>query len=94
MSKIICDVCGTSYPETGTQCPICGCVRSSDAVTISGDTNEALVQAPTYTYVRGGRYSKTNVKKRNAGKPIYNAEPTQRTANNDKNNKTLLTLPY
>ena len=88
MSKIICDVCGTSYPETGTQCPICGCVRSSDAVTISGDTNEALVQAPTYTYVRGGRYSKTNVKKRNAGKPIYNAEPTQRTANNDKKNKT------
>ncbi len=25
MSKIICDVCGTSYPDTAECCPICGC---------------------------------------------------------------------
>ena len=24
MSKIICDVCGSSYSETEVQCPICG----------------------------------------------------------------------
>lgn len=25
MSKIICDICGTSYPKTAECCPICGC---------------------------------------------------------------------
>ncbi len=65
MSKIICDVCGTSYPETATQCPICGCV-SPGSKTVSGDTDSAA-QRPvgTYTYVKGGRFSKANVRKRN-----------------------------
>lgn len=27
MNKIICDICGTSYPETAEQCPICGYSR-------------------------------------------------------------------
>lgn len=27
MSKIICDICGTSYPETADCCPICGSTR-------------------------------------------------------------------
>lgn len=79
MSKIICDVCGTSYPETATQCPICGCVRSGEPITVAGDTNEAEVQpAVSYTYVKGGRFSKANVKKRNSGKPVYNAEPASK----------------
>ncbi len=68
MSKIICDICGTSYPETATQCPICGCVRSSDVTVVSGDTNvtEASDHG-TYTYVKGGRFSKANVRKRTQG---------------------------
>ncbi len=66
MSKIICDVCGTSFPESATQCPICGCVRSVDAKIVAGSTNEVETQtAGTYTYVKGGRFSKSNVKKRN-----------------------------
>lgn len=88
MSKIICDVCGTSYPETATQCPICGCVRSGDPITVAGDTNEADVQpAATYTYVKGGRFSKANVKKRNAGKPVYNPEPAQDEQDESLNSK-------
>lgn len=27
MNKIICDICGTSYPDTADQCPICGYSR-------------------------------------------------------------------
>ena len=27
MSKVICDVCGTTYPEAAEQCPICGCAK-------------------------------------------------------------------
>lgn len=63
MSKIICDVCGTSYPDTATQCPICGSVRPADAVAVSeGAISE---ESAGYTHVKGGRFSKSNVKKRN-----------------------------
>ena len=40
MSKIICDVCGTSYQDSATQCPICGCVRPIDARVVAGSTEE------------------------------------------------------
>ena len=61
MSKIICDVCGTSYPETATQCPICGCMRPAEAQGLSGEAESPR----TYTHVKGGRFSKANVRKRN-----------------------------
>ncbi len=60
MSKIICDLCGTSYAETATQCPICGTARTDTSKTRSGDT------ADTYAYVKGGRFSASNVRKRNS----------------------------
>lgn len=88
MSKIICDVCGTSYPETATQCPICGCVRSGEPITVAGDTNDAEVYSETtYTRVKGGRFSKNNVKKRNAGKPVYNAEPVEKKSEKPRKSK-------
>ena len=54
MQKVICDVCGTAYPATAEQCPICGCSKPTEG---SSET--------TYTYVKGGRFSKANVRKRN-----------------------------
>lgn len=60
MNKVVCDLCGTSYPETATQCPICGCVRPADAVTVNNSGEQT-----GYVYVKGGRFSKSNVKKRN-----------------------------
>ena len=78
MSKIICDVCGTSYPETATQCPICGCVCSGEPVTVAGDTYDNETKETTaYTRVKGGRFSKANVKKRNSGKSTYTADPVE-----------------
>lgn len=59
MNKVVCNLCGTSYPENATQCPICGYARTADA--ISDETSSAT----PYTYVKGGRFSKANVKKRN-----------------------------
>lgn len=61
MSKVICDICGTSYPETSTQCPICGCVRPADSPVVEESDREN----GGYTYVKGGRFSKSNVRKRN-----------------------------
>lgn len=31
MNKVICDICGSSYPETAESCPICGCSRDLSA---------------------------------------------------------------
>ena len=31
MSKIICDICGTTYPDTADCCPICGCSKDAAA---------------------------------------------------------------
>ncbi len=60
MSKIICDICGTSYADTATQCPICGCVRPAQSQSVP----EGDMESSGYTYVKGGRFSKSNVKKR------------------------------
>ena len=60
MNKVVCNICGTSYPENVSECPICGFARSSDASRENGES--------TYTHVHGGRFSKNNVRKRNQGK--------------------------
>lgn len=62
MNKVICDVCGTDYPETAAQCPICGCARGDAGQTSAGNASEE--EARSYTYVKGGRFSKSNVRKR------------------------------
>lgn len=74
MSKIICEVCGTSYSETAAQCPICGCVRPADADAV----NETAEKS--YTYVKGGRFSKSNVRKRNNGAHVAPVKEVKRTA--------------
>jgi len=73
VNKVVCYVCGTSYPENATQCPICGYVQTADSPTSakSGDGS--------YTYVKGGRFSKANVKKRNQNNPN-----TSRTSSHSK----------
>jgi len=44
MSKIICDICGTSYPETAECCPICGCAPgvAADLLTEERTVEEAV----------------------------------------------------
>jgi len=64
MNKIFCDVCGTSYPETANQCPICGNAKSEGA----GTSGNSVPQDTGYAYVKGGRFSHRNVRKRNNGK--------------------------
>ena len=74
MDKIICDVCGTSYPEMSEQCPICGYakpvapVKSADSESSGG-----------YRHVKGGRFSSANVRRRNEqrGVPIEPQEPDE-----------------
>lgn len=66
MSKVICDVCGTAYPETASQCPICGSAKNSAEQTAAGNPENAESSA-SYAYVKGGRFSKKNVRRRSRG---------------------------
>ncbi|MBR4017314.1 MAG: SH3 domain-containing protein [Oscillospiraceae bacterium] len=70
MNKIVCDICGTSYAESANQCPICGCVHSGDVQRVTNEINSDGKVSTGYTYVKGGRFSKNNVKKRSNGKPV------------------------
>ena len=65
MSKVICDVCGTAYPETATTCPICGSAKQVSEQTAAGNVPEEE-QGAAYAYVKGGRFSKRNVRRRNS----------------------------
>lgn len=66
MNKIICDICGTSYPDTADQCPICGYSRALDQFLLEktqpvGQESERVRSAPA---VKGGRFSSANVRRR------------------------------
>ena len=85
MNKVVCNICGTSYPENVTECPICGFSRSSDH---SRENSEH-----TYTHVPGGRFSKNNVRKRNQSVAKKTTKPVpERKPNKAKEEKTNIGL--
>lgn len=95
MSKIICDICGTSYAETAKQCPICGSVRPGDVQRVTNEVKTDGKVSTGYTYVKGGRFSKSNVKKRATGhKPVENnkksADPQKDSGDDAKSNRGLV----
>lgn len=96
MGKVICDVCGTAYPETAAQCPICGCAKASTAQTAAADATQRGAEAPGgYTYVKGGRFSKKNVKKRNKASgrmPERRSAPSRQPQKNEEEEKTSVGL--
>lgn len=59
MTKLICDICGTSYADTEEKCPTCGYSRAFEESSPDDERNPAAREK-----VRGGRYSKKNVRKR------------------------------
>jgi len=58
MNRIICDICGSEYPETADRCPICDYPRQGSEKQTANRDDAARSR------VKGGRYSKRNVKKR------------------------------
>ena len=80
MSKIICDICGTSYPESAKQCPICGCVRPGDVQRVTNEVKSDGNVSTGYTQVKGGHFAKSNVKKRTQ-EPVKKATAKRSNAN-------------
>lgn len=65
MSKVICDVCGTAFPETDSHCPICGCAKSPLAQPVAEETSQFDMEKPaTATSTKGGRFAKEPAKRR------------------------------
>ncbi len=61
MSKIICDICGTTYQDTAECCPICGCSRDTAASLLGDDLLEPIVEEEPKG--KGGRFSSNKKKK-------------------------------
>lgn len=95
MSKIICEICGTVYPDNATTCPICGYPRNVDE-SETVETEEAVAAASvTGEKVRGGKFSNSNVKKRQAAQSgdaprTHREEETEQEPAKDNGNKGLL----
>lgn len=55
MSKIICDICGTTYQDSADCCPICGCARDEAADLLGEDLlTEEVSGEPK---AKGGRFA-------------------------------------
>lgn len=64
MSKVICEICGTAYPDTEKECPVCGFEKPETAEFAPDDT--AASAGAASGYVRGGRFSKSNVSRKSS----------------------------
>lgn len=69
MGKIICDICGATYPDTENQCPICGTAKSD----LSAPAVDSAAGEGGYAYVKGGRFSKGNVKRHTENRDLPRA---------------------
>ena len=59
MNQIICDICGSEYPEGYDRCPVCSYPRQGGEKIVAAGAVEAAQEK-----VKGGRFSAKNVKKR------------------------------
>ena len=84
MSKVICEICGTSYPDNAEKCPICGYVPS--------EGNVAAAASSDYVAVKGGRFSSSNVKKRSGAFDAPKAQPAFAAKKKKKSNVGAIIL--
>lgn len=95
MSKVICDVCGTSFPETATHCPICGCAKAPTAQTVAADETQFSQERTTSNnYAKGGRFAKDNVKRNTRSRTFEGRFSGDRRRKNEpqESNKGLIAV--
>ncbi len=81
MSKVICDVCGTAFPETDSHCPICGCAKSPLAQPVAEETSQSDMQKPAAaTSAKGGRFAKEPARRR---EPAFAAKKAAKPRRSD-----------
>lgn len=98
MSKVICDVCGTTFSETESQCPVCGCAKAADSVVSTSEASKTTTERTVATsYAKGGRYAKGNAKRAPGAfaAPKSESKPAARRRNNEpqqQSNKGLVAV--
>ena len=87
MNKVICDICGTTYPETSDRCPICGAPRTDETQAFNaGSTGGKSAPAKE----KGGHFSANNVKKRTAKMPREEMTEPEGKPSPDHTNRALM----
>ena len=71
MNQIICDTCGSKYPETDERCPVCSYARQGNEKVVAASAAE-----PAAVKVKGGRFSSKNVKKRHKAQRAAQGQQT------------------
>ena len=92
MSKIICDVCGASFPDTATNCPICGCAPVADAKTVIGDEAPERERTTAGQYAKGGRFAKSNVERATQSRASERNSNQKRNDVPKENNMVLIAV--
>ncbi|MBE6933726.1 MAG: hypothetical protein E7462_01550 [Ruminococcaceae bacterium] len=93
MSKIICDVCGTSFPETSTNCPICGCAKAPDAQPVMTEETFPVQQKPAAdSRPKGGRFAQNNTRRTARTAPAEVRSNRNRQTEPQKNNVALVAV--
>lgn len=81
MSKIICEICGTTYADTEQECPVCGFEKPETA---EFAPDEPATEAASHDHVKGGRFSSNNANKRTAAAaPKKTAKSRKRKSKTD-----------
>ena len=87
MSKVICEICGTAYPVTENECPVCGFEKPENPE-IAPDTGlDAVDEAAS---VKGGRFSKSNVSKKQKAAPANVAAKPKAKKKSKQSDKGLI----
>ena len=61
MGKIICDICGTTFSDTETECPICGCAKDLSAASLVDELMEEELNMAAAAALRPEKSKKTPV---------------------------------
>ncbi len=84
MSKLFCEICGTAYSDTATECPICGSPKPEGAEFAADIRDSAAEEIKVAPVVKGGRFSKSNVSKRMKAEGNTSAEAQPKKKNKNK----------
>ena len=88
MSKVICEICGTAYPDTEKECPVCGFEKPETAEFVPDET--AVGGGEMSGFVKGGRFSKSNVDRKAVSPASSKAGAKGKRSKNSKSDIGLI----
>ena len=91
MNKVICEICGTVYPETSDSCPICGCSRDFFLEDLEKDILEEDFDILTSDRGRAGHYGAAPARQKKA---IFDYDEVNADDEEDEDDEDPMEDPY